>query len=169
MFVEWSVHHYGFYTAGWLAFPDCETIDPDVGGSMAQDVQIPGASSTARIRNPIAVAIFSVITLGIYVLYWWYSANREMVDYGRAKGTDELGDSPMKSLLAVFPGGLIIVPAIWTTFTTFQRVQKAQKLAGQTPINGWLAFVIYIVFSPAFVAYMQSGLNSVWESDGSAI
>ena len=105
---------------------------------MAQDVQIPGASSTARIRNPIAVAIFSVITLGIYVLYWWYSANREMVDYGRAKGTDELGDSPMKSLLAVFPGGLIIVPAIWTTFTTFQRVQKAQKLAGQTPINGWL-------------------------------
>jgi hypothetical protein len=136
---------------------------------MAQDVQIPGASSTARIRNPIAVAIFSVITLGIYVLYWWYSANREMADYGRAKSTDELGDSPLKSLLAVFPGGLVIVPAIWTTFTTFQRVQKAQKLAGHTPLNGWLAFVIYIVFSPAFVAYMQSGLNSVWESDGSAV
>ena len=131
---------------------------------MAQDVQIPGASSTARIRNPIAVAIFSVITLGIYVLYWWYSANREMVDYGRAKATDELGDSPLKSLLAVFPGGLIIVPALWTTVTTFQRVQKAQKLAGQTPINGWLGFVLYIVFSPAYVAYMQSGLNSVWET-----
>jgi hypothetical protein len=92
-----------------------------------------------------------------------------MADYGRAKSTDELGDSPLKSLLAVFPGGLIIVPAIWTTFTTFQRVQKAQKLAGHTPLNGWLAFVIYIVFSPAFVAYMQSGLNSVWESDGSAV
>ena len=136
---------------------------------MAQDVQIPGAGSTARIRNPIAVAIFSVITLGIYVLYWWYSANREMADYGRAKGTDELGDSPMKSLLAVFPGALIIVPALWTTVTTFQRVQKAQKLAGQSPLNGWLAFVIYIVFSPAFIAYMQSGLNSVWESEGSAV
>lgn len=131
---------------------------------MAQKVQIAGAGSTAKIRNPIAVAIFATITLGIYVLFWWYYANREMADYGRAKGTDELGDSPGKSLLAVFPGGLIIVPAIWTTFTTFQRVQKAQKLAGQTPINGWLAFVIYIVFSPAFVAYMQSGLNSVWEA-----
>jgi hypothetical protein len=135
---------------------------------MAQEVQIPGASSTAKIRNPIAVAIFAVITLGIYVLYWWYSANREMADYGRAKGTDELGDSPMKSLLAVFPGGLIIVPAIWTTITTFQRVQKAQELAGRPPINGWLGFVIYIVFWPAFVAYMQSGLNGVWEAGDSA-
>ena len=134
---------------------------------MAQEVQIPGASSTAKIRNPIAVAIFAVITLGIYVLFWWYYANREMVDYGRAKGTDELGDSPGKSLLAVFPGGLIIVPAIWTTITTFQRVQKAQNLAGRPPINGWLGLVLYLVFSPAYIAYMQSGLNSVWKAQAS--
>ena len=131
---------------------------------MAQQVQIPGANTTAKIRNPIAVAIFAVITLGIYVLYWWYAANRELADYGRARGTSELGDSPMKSLLAVFPGGLIVVPAIWTTITTFKRVQAAQKLAGQQPINGWLGFVLYLVFSPAYVAYMQSGVNSVWEA-----
>lgn len=131
---------------------------------MAQQVQIPGANATAKIRNPIAVAIFAVITLGIYVLYWWYAANREMADYGRAKGTSELGESPVTSLLAVFPGGLIVVPAIWTTITTFKRVQAAQKLAGQTPINGWLGLVLYLVFSPAYVAYMQSGLNSVWET-----
>ena len=98
---------------------------------MAQQVQIPGASSAAKLRNPIAVAIFATITLGIYVLFWWYYANRELADYGRAKGTDELGDSPGKSLLAVFPGALVIVPAIWTTFTTFKRVQAAQKLAGR--------------------------------------
>jgi heme/copper-type cytochrome/quinol oxidase subunit 2 len=131
---------------------------------VAQQVQIAGASSTAKIRNPITVAILGLITLGIYVIFWWYYANREMVDYGRAKGSDQLGDSPVKSLLAVFPGALIIVPAIWTTFTTFQRVQAAQKLAGVTPINGWLGLVLYLVFSPAYVAYMQSGLNSVWEA-----
>ena len=130
---------------------------------MGQQVQITGANSTAKIRNPIVVAIFATITLGIYVLFWWYSANRELADYGGAKATDELGESPVKSLLAVFPGALVIVPAIWTTITTFQRVQKAQKLAGVAPINGWLGFVLYIVFSPAYVAYMQSGLNSVWE------
>jgi hypothetical protein len=43
-------------------------------------------------------------------------------------------------------------------------MQKAQKLAGQTPISGWLGLVIYLVFSPAYIAYMQSGLNSVWET-----
>lgn len=133
---------------------------------MAQQVQIAGVGASAKIRSPVAVAIFSIITLGIYVLFWWYFANREMADYGRAKGTKELGDSPGKSLLAVFPGGLIIVPAIWTTITTFQRVQAAQKLAGQQPINGWLGLVLYLVFSPAYIAYMQSGLNSVWEAQG---
>lgn len=130
---------------------------------MAQQVQIPGANATAKIRNPIAVAILVVVTLGIYGLFWWYFINRELADYGRAKGTSELGNSPVKSLLALFPGGLIVVPAIWTTVTTFRRVQAAERLAGVQPINGWLGFVLYIVFAPAFDGYVQSGLNSVWE------
>ena len=132
---------------------------------MAEVVQIPGAGSTAKIRSVVAVAILSIVTLGIYIVFWWYFINREMADYGRAKGTTELGDSPGKSTLALFPGALIIVPAIWTTITTFQRVQKAQRLAGQTPINGWLGVVIYLVISPVFYAYMQSGLNSVWKAE----
>jgi len=118
--------------------------------------------STAKIRSPIAVAIFSFITLGIYMIFWWYYVNREMADYGRARGTAELGDDPWKSTLALFPGGLIIVPAIWTMVTTFQRQQAAQRLTGETLLNGWLAFLLVIVFSPAFAGYMQSGLNGSW-------
>jgi len=118
--------------------------------------------STAKIRGPITVAILSIVTLGIYVLFWWYFVNREMADYGRAQGTDELGDSPTKSLVALMPGALLVVPAIWTGVTTFQRIQAAQRLNQQTPINGWLGFVLYIVFSPALLGYMQSGLNSAW-------
>ncbi len=122
----------------------------------------PGA--TAKIRGPIAVAIFSIITLGIYLVFWWYYVNREMADYGRARNIDELGDNPTKSTLALMPGAFIVVPALWTTVTTFQRVQAAQRLTGQTPINGWLGFVLYIVFSPALYGYMQSGLNSAWRA-----
>jgi hypothetical protein len=133
---------------------------------MAEVVQIPGAGSTAKIRNIIAVAVLSVITLGIYLVCWWYFINREMADLGRARGTDELGDNPTKSTLALFPGALIIVPALWTTVTTFQRVQKAQSITGQNPINGWLGLVLYVVLSPAMYAYMQSGLNSVWNAIG---
>ena len=134
---------------------------------MADNVNITGTHYTAKVRSPVAVAIFVIITLGIYLIFWWYFANREMADYGKAKGTNELGDSPGKSTLALFPGGFIIVPAIWTTITTFQRVQAAQRLAGQTPINGWIGLLLYFVFSPAYPAYMQSGLNSVWKAQAS--
>jgi hypothetical protein len=91
-----------------------------------------------------------------------------MADYGRARSAKELGDNPTKSVLALFPGGLIVVPAIWTTVTTFQRIQAAQRLNGQTPINGWLGFVLFLVFSPALYGYMQSGLSSAWRATAEA-
>jgi hypothetical protein len=134
---------------------------------VAQEIQIAGAGTTAKTRNPIAVAVLAVVTLGIYLVCWWYFINRELADLGRAKSTTELGDSPAKSTLALFPGALLIVPAIWTTVTTFQRVQAAQRLTGQTQINGWLGVVLYIVISPVLYAYMQSGLNSVWKAQAS--
>lgn len=123
---------------------------------------VPGAS--AKIRNPIAVAVFSVITLGIYIVYWWYSVNREMADYGRARNASELGDNPTMSTLAVFPGVLVVIPALWTGVTTFQRVQEAQRLTKQAPINGWIGLILYLVIFPAMFGYMQSGLNSAWRA-----
>jgi len=129
----------------------------------ANHVQLaPGV--VAKIRNPILVVVFTIITLGIYQVFWWYYANREMADYGRARDTKELGDNPTKSTLALFPGALIVVPAIWTTVTTFKRIQAAQRLNGQTSINGWLGLVIFLVISPVLVGYMQSGLNSAWSA-----
>ena len=124
----------------------------------------PGA--VAKIRNPILVVVFTIFTLGIYQVFWWYFANRELADYGRARGTKELGDNPTKSTLALFPGGLIVVPALWTFVTTFQRIQAAQRMTGMVPINGWLGVVIFLVISPVLVGYMQSGLNSAWKSLG---
>jgi len=120
--------------------------------------------SIAKLRDPIVVVILTIVTLGIYQLFWWYYANRELADYGRARDTKELGDNPLKSLLALFPGALIVVPAIWTTVTTFKRVQAAQRLNGESPINGWLGVVLVLVFSPLLIGYMQSGLNSAWKA-----
>jgi hypothetical protein len=145
------------------------TSTPDHSAAMAAP-PIPGKyvqlapGSVAKIRNPIAVVVFTIITLGIYQVFWWYFTNRELADHGRARGTKELGDNPMLSTLALFPGALIVVPAIWTIVTTFQRVQAAQRLNGQTPINGWLGVVILVVISPVLVGYMQSGLNSAWKA-----
>jgi hypothetical protein len=115
-----------------------------------------------KTRNPILVAVFVVVTLGIYQIVWWYLVNRELADHGRAYGRSDLGDDPARSTLALFPGGLIVVPAIWTTVTTFQRIQNAQRLHRRLPINGWLGLVLFLVLSPALIGYMQSGLNSAW-------
>ena len=131
---------------------------------VAQQIPIAGVGASAKKRSPVAVAILSVVTFGIYSLFWWYFVNRELADLGRAKGTSELGDSPAKSVLALFPGAFVVVPAIWTIVTTFRRVQAAQRLTGQTPINGWLGLVLFVVITPAYYAYMQSGLNGVWEA-----
>ena len=133
---------------------------------MAQSVQIPGAQSTAKICNVVGVGALCFVPF--YTWIWWYRANREMADFGKAKGTEELGTSPGKSLLAITLGALIIVPAILSFFGTHKRIVAAQKLTGQEPINGWISVLAYFIFSPAWIAYMQSGLNGVWENSGSA-
>src|SRR3954454_14048861 len=134
---------------------------------MAEEIQIAGTDAKAKIRSPWAPALLPIITLGIYYFVWYYKINREMVDLGRARGTDELGDSPGKSLLAVTLGALIIVPAILSIIHTFQRIQTAQRLSGIEPqAHGWLGLVMYLLLSPVFFAYEQSELNKVWRSSG---
>ena len=131
---------------------------------MAQTVDI-GSAKPAKIRSPVAVAILTFVTVLIYLFFWWYFINREMADYGRQRGTTELGDSPTKSVLAISLGLLVIVPAIWTIVTTFKRVQALQRLTGEAnPINGWIGLILAVVIEPALFGYMQSGLNSSWRA-----
>lgn len=133
---------------------------------MAQEVQIQGAEKPAKIRNVIAVPVLSLITLGIYYVVWYYKVNREMADYGRVNGhSDELGDSPVTSLVAITLGALIIVPALVSLFRTFKRTQALQRITGGgQEINGWIGVIAFIVFSPILYGYMQSGLNSAWQA-----
>lgn len=131
---------------------------------MAYELQIPQSQERVKVRNPWAVALLPFITLGIYHLVWWYRINRELRDYGMAKGED-LGQSPTNSLLALFPGGLIIVPALVTYWRGTKRVMAACGIAGKEPPNGWIAIILYLILAPAFWAYLQVSLNSVWEAE----
>lgn len=129
---------------------------------MAYEMKLRGGDAEVKIRNPWAVALLPIVTLGIYHLVWWYRINRELRDFGRARGYD-LGQSPTSSLLALFPGGLIVVPALVTYWTGTKRVMGAARVAGTEPVNGWLSIVLYLLLSPAYWGYLQSSLNSVWE------
>jgi hypothetical protein len=131
---------------------------------MAHELQIKNTQEQVKIRSPWAVALLPIITLGIYHLVWWYRINRELRDYGRAKGYD-LGQNPTASLLALFPGGIIIVPALITYWRGTKRVQGAARIAGKEPPNGWVALILYLLIALGFYAYLQVSLNDVWRSE----
>ncbi len=135
---------------------------------MAYEMNIRGTQDKVKIRSPWAAALLPFVTLGIYHLVWWYRINREMRDYGQAKGYD-LGQNPTNSVLALFPGGLIIVPALITYWRGTKRVQGASTLAGQEPLSGWIAIILYLIISPGLWAYIQVSLNKVWEAEADPV
>jgi len=131
---------------------------------MAYEMQIRGTQSEVKHRSPWAAALLPLITLGIYHLVWWYKINKELKEYGEAKGHD-LGQNPTNSVLALFPGGIIIIPALVTYWRGTKRIMGAAQLAGKEPVNGWISLILYILIAPAFWAYLQVSLNHIWEQE----
>ncbi len=136
---------------------------------MAEEITIQGTQATAKARNPLGVVGLSLITLGIYQIYWYYQINREMADFGRARGTDELGDSPGKSLLAVLFGWILLfIPTLISGYNTCKRVEAASRLGGKPdPMAAGLLFVLYIFISPVALWLVQDALNKAWQGQAS--
>jgi hypothetical protein len=133
---------------------------------MAEEIQIAGTESTAKVRNPLGVVGLSLITLGIYFFFWWYFINREMRDLGRARNVD-LGQNPGNSVLAITLGALIIVPAIVTMWTTSARIENAQEAVGlERRVSGPVVFILLLLIGPVGIWYAQSELNKAWAAQG---
>jgi Domain of unknown function (DUF4234) len=135
---------------------------------MAEEVQIAGTGSTAKIRNPLGVVGLSLITIGIYFFFWWYYINRELSELGRARNTD-LGQNPTNSVLAITLGALIVVPAIVTMWTTSARIENAQVTVGiDRPASGPVIFILLLLIGPVGIWYAQDQLNKVWTAQAAA-
>jgi hypothetical protein len=129
---------------------------------MAEEIVLANSSDRVKLRNPLGVVGLSIITIGIYYVFWWYFINREMRDFGRARNTD-LGQSPGNSVLALTLGAIIIVPAIVTLWRTSDRIQRSQETAGvDRGANGPIIFVLLLVIGPVGVWYAQNELNKAW-------
>jgi hypothetical protein len=138
---------------------------------MAEEVTIPGGASRAKIRNPIGVLLLSIVTLGIYGIFWWYFINREMADLGRANSEPKLGDNPVMSVLAITLGGLIIIPALVSHWRTLKRIETAQNVVlGSNNFSPLLLFVVSFVplVNLIVTPLMQSNLNQVWQRGSEA-
>jgi hypothetical protein len=132
---------------------------------VAYELQIRESQERVKVRSPWAAALLPLVTFGIYHLVWWYRINSELRDYGRARGYD-LGQNPTSSVLALFPGGLIVVPALVTYWRGTKRIQGASRVGGKDPLNGWIALILFLLLAPGFWAYLQVSLNDLWRSEG---
>ena len=130
---------------------------------MAEEIIV--ADTVVKIRHPWGAWALSLITLGIYGLVWWFKINRELRDYSAGSGRP-FGNDPTLSLLALFPGGIIVIPALWTDWTTTERVGGAQEISGTggSRVNPWITLAFAIFVFSTHIVYLQYALNGVWET-----
>jgi hypothetical protein len=117
---------------------------------------------TGKRRNPVLVwLVWPLITLGIYHLYWWYKINEE------ARRLDPSIDvNPVMSLLAFFPGAIIIVPPFVSVYRTGERIRSMQRAAGMEPsVLPIIGLLLMFVFS-TYSLYYQITLNGIWSVYG---
>ena len=117
---------------------------------------------TGKTRDPWGVWLLSVVTLGVYFFWWYYTINGELRDYDETITVD-----PRVSLIAVTLGLLIEIPAIISFLFTGGRIRQAQRRAGSlSSCSGLLGVVLSLFVVGIGVVYYQSQLNKIWDCNG---
>jgi hypothetical protein len=112
------------------------------------------ASSAFKIRSPAAVIIFSVITFGIYALYWYYQIGREMKEYNNS------GLGPVVNLLlGIFVGIVLVFTIPNDVKATCERAGRQANISALTGLWNLIPFVGWIIW----VVKVQGRLNTLWE------
>jgi hypothetical protein len=115
-------------------------------------------------RQPVAVILLSIVTLGIYTLYWIYQVFREL------KETTGEGFGPVLALiLAILGGFTFYVTTIVLWFVLPSEIGKMYAGAGEEkPVRGVTGFwnLIPIVGTIIWVVKVQNALNRRWEALG---
>ena len=108
--------------------------------------------------------LLPVITLGVYVLVWYYFIHDELRRFD-----PRLRINPVGSLLVlIFSGILFGIPALVSIYNTGKRIADAQRAAGLAPTcSGLLGVVLTFVFGLSLL-YYQFELNKVVDQYGNA-
>ena len=108
-----------------------------------------------HVRNPVAVILLSIITIGIYALYWQYASFKEMKDYSGEGIGGWLG-----LLFAILIG-------VVNWFVLPLEVGRLFARSGrQPPVSAVTGFwvLIPIVGGIIWIVKVQGRLNDYWES-----
>jgi hypothetical protein len=117
----------------------------------------PMSPGSVKARNPLAVVLLSIVTLGIYHLYWTYQVFREL------KETTREGIGPVIGLV------LAILIGIVNWFVLPSEIGNMYANAGQEkPVSGVTGFWNLIPFVGwiIWIYKVQNSLNRRWEQLG---
>jgi Domain of unknown function (DUF4234) len=109
-----------------------------------------------KVRTAVSVIIFSIITLGIYFLYWTYQVFRELKEH-----TGQ-GIGPIIALVI----GIVISPVNWFVLPSeignmYQAGGQEKPVSGATGFWNLIPFVGWIIW----VVKVQGALNRVWAGE----
>lgn len=110
-----------------------------------------------KVRSPVAVIIFSIITLGIYTLYWYYAVFQELKD---RTGNGVGGVVGLVLGLCISIVNVFLLPSEVGNMYAQEGLEK--------PVTGLTGFwvLIPIVGSIIWFVKVQNALNHRWEASG---
>lgn len=96
-------------------------------------------------RNPIFVAILSLVTLGLYYLYWFYSTRTEINELNKTN------DSPILWTILLF----VPIVNFYVMWKHYGDLSKATKGSA----NAVMLFVLNLILFPVALYMAQVELN----------
>ena len=123
---------------------------------MAETITIEGQDYLQR--NPLGVLGLSLVTLGIYFVYWYWQVNDEVRRFERDESVD-----PTRSVLAITIGWFILVPPFIAMYNTAQHVRAIDDRMGIQPALEPALTIVFLLFvSVGNGVYIQEHLNRIW-------
>jgi hypothetical protein len=116
-----------------------------------------GIKMKSKDRSVALLILFTIITCGIYFLYWTYAITEEVNDY--------LNDNDTSGGMVVLFG--IITCGIYTLYWYYKmgkRIVYCQEKASIRVSDDSLIYLLLSIFGLSIIsaAIMQSNLNNVW-------
>ncbi|MFO7592324.1 MAG: DUF4234 domain-containing protein [Acidimicrobiia bacterium] len=116
-----------------------------------------GTGKIGELRSPVVVMLLSIVTLGIYALYYYFKTFDEMKDYSGEGVGGVVG-----LLLSIFCGIITIFVLPAEVGNLYERDGKEKPISGATGF--WVLLPILGFFIWLFK--VQGRLNDFWESKG---
>ena len=114
-----------------------------------------------EVRNPTTVWLLSVVTCGLYGLYWYYTMMNELKNYLQKEEINPMMDIIISLVCSLY--------ALYLPIKYGKYIQEAQMRAGlPNPEDQGVRFLLFMFLCGYGYAKMQEELNKAWESGGGA-